>query len=123
MEQLKKGDIVFNASQTKDLLEHGRANGHGRVAYANGTAYNTAPAFVKVTEELRKEKTGNPKIVKSTNGQGHVTIVDDNNWVDKVTNAVTRMGQEISQALDTPDDNTDTWSDDYAQIRLLNDQS
>ena len=81
------------------------------------------PALVKATEEPRKVKTGNPKIVKSTNGKGHVEIVDDNNWVDKVTSAVTRMGQEISQALDTPDDNTDTWSDDYAQIRLLNDQS
>lgn len=123
MEQLKKGDIVFNASQTKDLLEHGRANGHGRVAYANGTAYNSAPAFVKMTEELRKEKTGNPKIVKSTNGKGHVEIVDDTSLADKISNAVVKMGQEISQALDTPDDNTDTWSDDYAQIHLLNDQS
>ena len=105
------------------MIKHGKASGRGKVAYASGTAKSPMPALVKATEEPRKVKTGNPKIVKSTNGQGHVTIVDDNNWVDKVTNAVTRMGQEISQALDTPDDNTDTWSDDYAQIRLLNDQS
>lgn len=35
-ENLKKGDIVFNASQTKALLEHGRMAGHAR-AYADGT--------------------------------------------------------------------------------------
>ena len=123
VESLKRGDIVFNASQTKDLIEHGKASGRGKVAYASGTAKSPMPALVKATEEPRKVKTGNPKIVKSTNGKGHVEIVNDNNWVDKVTSAVTRMGQEISQALDTPDDNTNTWSDDYAQIHLLNDQS
>lgn len=36
LENLKKGDIVFNASQTKALLEHGRMAGHAR-AYADGT--------------------------------------------------------------------------------------
>lgn len=36
LEHLKKGDIVFNASQTKSLLEHGRMSGHAR-AYADGT--------------------------------------------------------------------------------------
>ena len=25
VENLKRGDIVFNASQTKDLIEHGKA--------------------------------------------------------------------------------------------------
>lgn len=37
LENLKQGDIVFSASQTKDLLEHGRTAGHAR-AYAEGTA-------------------------------------------------------------------------------------
>lgn len=36
MQALKKGDIVLNASQTKSLMEHGKASGHGK-AYANGT--------------------------------------------------------------------------------------
>ena len=38
-EQLKKGDIVFNASQTEQLLKHGSISGHGR-AYADGTVGN-----------------------------------------------------------------------------------
>lgn len=36
MEHLKKGDIVINAQQTKDLIEHGKTFGHAR-AYASGT--------------------------------------------------------------------------------------
>ena len=44
MENLKKGDIIFSASQTKDLLEHGRTNSHAR-AYANGTLA-VSPAHV-----------------------------------------------------------------------------
>jgi len=35
-ETLKKGDIIFSASQTKALLEHGKIAGHAR-AFANGT--------------------------------------------------------------------------------------
>ena len=35
-EQLKKGDIVFNASQTEQLLKYGSISGRGR-AYADGT--------------------------------------------------------------------------------------
>lgn len=38
-EQLKKGDIIFNASQTEQLLKYGNISGHGR-AYADGTVGN-----------------------------------------------------------------------------------
>lgn len=38
-EQLKKGDIVFNASQTEQLLKYGSISGHG-IAYADGTVGN-----------------------------------------------------------------------------------
>ena len=53
-ENLKKGDIIFNASQTKDLLEHGRTNSNARAyasgtlsvnAYRNGSSYNGGGAF------------------------------------------------------------------------------
>lgn len=48
VESLKKGDIIFNASQTADLVRSGRINGanqHGKVAYADGTAYNMINAY------------------------------------------------------------------------------
>lgn len=53
MEQLKKGDIIFNARQTAELLQSGRVSsggGRGRVAYADGTAYNTINAFASGTD-------------------------------------------------------------------------
>lgn len=43
-ENLKKGDIIFNASQTKDLLEHGRTNSNAR-AYAQGSLGSNAYAL------------------------------------------------------------------------------
>lgn len=39
VEQLKKGDIIFNGEQTEQLLKHGRIAGHGK-AYADGTVGN-----------------------------------------------------------------------------------
>ena len=39
IENLKKGDIILNASQTSDLLKSGKTAGHGK-AYANGTVPN-----------------------------------------------------------------------------------
>lgn len=42
--QLKKGDIIFSAEQTKELIKSGRitsGGGHGKVALADGTAFNT----------------------------------------------------------------------------------
>lgn len=53
MEQLKKGDIIFNARQTSELLRNGRVTsggGRGRLAYADGTAYNTINAFADGTD-------------------------------------------------------------------------
>lgn len=39
IQSLKKGDIVLNAEQTKDLLNSGKTNSHAR-AYVNGTLMN-----------------------------------------------------------------------------------
>lgn len=39
IEQLKKGDIIFNGEQTEQLLKHGSISGHGR-AYADGSVGN-----------------------------------------------------------------------------------
>lgn len=53
IENLKKGDIIFSATQTEDLLKHGATPGHAR-AYAQGTASGVtlAPAYADGTSEL-----------------------------------------------------------------------
>lgn len=43
LENFKQGDIIFNHKQTAELLRNGFVTsngGHGKLAYANGTAYN-----------------------------------------------------------------------------------
>lgn len=53
IENLKKGDIIFSATQTEDLLKHGATHGHAR-SYAQGTASSVtlAPAYADGTSEL-----------------------------------------------------------------------
>lgn len=41
IQQLKKGDIIFNGEQTEQLIKHGKIAGHGK-AYANGTVSNNS---------------------------------------------------------------------------------
>lgn len=45
-ENLRKGDIIFSAQQTEDLLNHGKTPGHAR-AYASGTL--SIPAYAGST--------------------------------------------------------------------------
>ena len=42
MENLKKGDIIFSAQQTEDLLKHGATPGHART-YAQGSLSDLSP--------------------------------------------------------------------------------
>ena len=51
MANLKKGDIVFNANQTRDLLTKGRTPTRGR-ALARGTAYAETPGYWKLTDPV-----------------------------------------------------------------------
>lgn len=61
VEQLKKGDIVFSAEQTRELIKTGRVisgGGHGQVALASGTAYNTLNAYESGSKGKRRSKRG-----------------------------------------------------------------
>lgn len=49
VEQLKKGDIIFNAQQTDDLIRTGRTAHAGKIAYSTGTAYNMINAHATRT--------------------------------------------------------------------------
>ena len=64
VESLKKGDVILNHLQTKQLIESGRALGHGK-AYAQGTAFNGMPAHLQSTD-----------------------MTNDDPWADKSINVV-----------------------------------
>ena len=69
--QLKKGDIIFSAEQTKELIKTGRitsGGGHGRVALADGTAFNTLnlSAYESGSGGGRRPSSGNSSSVHKT---------------------------------------------------------
>lgn len=74
-ENLKKGDIIFNASQTKDLLEHGRTNSNAR-AYAQGSLGSNAYALTGFnfkdtsTRKSTSSSSSNKKSSGSNSGSG-----------------------------------------------------
>ena len=60
VEQLKRGDIVFSSKQTEELKKYGKVysgGGHGKIAYANGTAYNMINAHAKQNSTAKTSST------------------------------------------------------------------
>lgn len=77
-ENLKKGDIIFNASQTKDLLEHGRTNNNAR-AYAQGslgsnayalTGFNFKDTSTRKSSSSNKKSSGSSSSKSSSKSSG-----------------------------------------------------
>lgn len=68
LENLKKGDIILNASQTADLLRSGKAAGHGK-AYANGTVDNIRD-LVKIPLSMAFSAGGTYSPGKNIGGSG-----------------------------------------------------
>ena len=69
MEHLKKGDIIFNAKQTKDLLNAGRTNSYAK-SYALGTQ-RKATTMVTLSSGIGYTGTGkNPWKGSSGSGSG-----------------------------------------------------
>lgn len=85
IEQLKKGDIIFNAKQTEELIKYGKVmsgGGHGIVAHADGTAYNTLPAYAggrlkKTSRSSSSKKSTKSALNKSSKSSSASTDVSD----------------------------------------------
>lgn len=65
VENLKKGDMIFSAQQTEDLLRSGRTSGHAR-AYAQGTVLANAYRLGDSSKKSTKSKTSKRDIVDTT---------------------------------------------------------
>ncbi len=90
---VKKGDIIFNHKQTKQLLENGYINSRGK-AYASGTAYADG---------------GGTFNGYNFSGNGGYTKYDVNN------NIVDSFGDATSNLSDAADDLSDT-ADDFEEV-------
>lgn len=96
-ENLKKGDIIFSAQQTDDLLKHGATPGHART-YAQGTTSGVtlAPAFASGSTNTELDNK-----IKEVSTQAK-------DWVDV---AIKRLERLYEMYKDTADSNYTTFKE------------
>ena len=110
LENLKQGDIVFSASQTKDLLEHGRTAGHARAyaegtaslahAYARSSAANGGGAFGGVTTRTTPPSTSSNNNSNNVQNNNAIQAIADN------TDSIAKSSGETAE-------NTAKWEDPW----------
>ena len=78
IENLKKGDIIFSATQTDALLRHGAITGHAR-AYAQGTTSGVtlAPAFASGSKSSTNTELDNKIKEVSTQAKDWINVALD----------------------------------------------
>lgn len=101
IEQLKKGDIIFNAKQTEELLKYGKVSsngGHGIVAHADGTAYNTLPAYAGGRLKKKSSSSSSKKSTKTSSkkSSGKSSSSDST----KVSDAIQKIADWVGQFFD-----------------------
>lgn len=121
-ENLKKGDIIFSASQTDALLKHGAISGHAR-AYAQGSLrdssmINIAPAhYTPGSSSLTiKKPTASTPAKQNTNTNTHTNA--NTHALNKNTNAVNNNSKSTSNAIDELIKKFDTNVKDWIEIAI-----
>lgn len=108
IEQLKKGDIVFSAKQTEELIRTGRVisgGGHGRVALADGTACNTlalnayAGSSRRPTTTTATSTSSTKKSTKSSSSSKKSTSSSDTleslDWIEIAIDRISRAVENL----------------------------
>ena len=119
-ENLKKGDIIFNAQQTSELINSGRVTSGGGYAraYANGTvgAYAGGNSGVYLNWDKNRTQVGN----QSTSSSSNSTITDKNTTsVKKNTDTVndnTEKVKKSTKVYDWVEIRIKHWSDQVQKI-------
>lgn len=111
IEQLKKGDIIFNGEQTEQLLKHGSISGHGR-AYADGSVGNVRDL---VRTPLSAYASGFGGGVLGAGGSGSQANFGggnsnkgNSNNGNKATNTAKKVAKETKKAADSAKDFEET---------------
>ena len=102
VENLKRGDIIFSAKQTDDLLRTGATPGHAR-AYANGTVDISGAYGASGVNGKRRKKSGKSTSKTSKNSSSSKSKSKSTSS-DKSTTANTKATDSNTQATE---DNTD----------------
>lgn len=135
-ENLKKGDIIFNASQTKDLLEHGKTNSNAR-AYATGTlsvnAYRAGSSYNGGGKEPTGSKSGNSSSSSTRNSRSNSNSGSSNSsgksssssskWEDVWKNIIDwfeRLVKKFENRIDLAQAKAENTSNLVSQNKYLN---
>lgn len=108
VESLKKGDIILNHLQTKQLMETGKAFGNGKMygtAYANGTAFNGMPAHSGTgggggtIGGNKNTNTSSKKKSSSNNGNNNTNSKKNKKKSSSTSEKVSKAIEEISKLV------------------------
>lgn len=116
MVHLQKGDIVFNADQTKQIFEKGRIlNGSRRGrAHADGTAYSAGSGgrrrvnAVVASSKTTNNSSNNNNNKSSSNKSSNTKEGEKMDWI---AIAIERIEQQIDELNDAVDSVYRSWSD------------
>lgn len=102
-EQLKKGDIVFNASQTEQLLKYGSISGRGR-AYAEGTVGNVRDLVRKPLSAYAGGAGGGILGAGGSGSQANFGSSSKPNNSNKTDNTANQISKNTKKTADTVKD-------------------
>lgn len=120
IENLKKGDIIFSATQTDALLKHGAIQGHAR-AYASGTV--TSPGVMKAYAAA-----GNTPGFHFQGGAATVKPAGSGNSGNSGNSGLQHAIEDNTDAVSNNSDNTSDAADEVSEalqnvIKKLNDNA
>ena len=122
-ESFKKGDIIFNHKQTAELLKYGHVvsdGGRGRIAHADGTAYNVMRAYSNGAENTgvfqggASSSSNNTKAInnntsavkaatttaKKTSSKSMKSLEDFQKWLDKLKDWIEVRIQRLQENIE-----------------------
>ena len=120
VEKFKKNDIIFNAEQTQDLLDHGYTNGTGMIAHADGTvdgmsAYALYPTIKPLQYQANstKKKSSSSDSKKKSDSKsksgksGSEKEADVLDWIETL---IERIEREITNLGNIAEATWDKWT-------------
>ena len=111
IEHFRKNDIIFNAQQTKQLMQNGKISGYGKTiggAYANGT-YNGMPAHANVYASGKRPGSYSSSGSSTNSGSGNTGSSGNNSkkkksssksGADKVSKEIEKISKWVSRHFD-----------------------
>ncbi|MSA03953.1 hypothetical protein GKG47_21010 [Lactonifactor sp. BIOML-A3] len=108
LENFKQGDIIFNHKQTAELLRNGFVTsngGHGKLAYANGTAYNMLNYLSLPAHSAGTFKSGG----SSTKSGGKSSNKKSSSKSSSSSSATKKNTAAVNKNTKATDDNTKTF--------------